>query len=50
VGTQHVIEEADLDEILGDEELPVPEGWKRMFTGERMPNIVAAIRQERMSH
>lgn len=50
VGTQHVIEEADLDAALGDtdELLPVPDWWNRtMLDGRPIPNVVAAIRRSR---
>lgn len=48
VGTQHVIEEADLDEALGEPEMaPLPEEWKQMRSGRPMPNVVAAIRRSR---
>ncbi|MCP9487379.1 MAG: helix-turn-helix domain-containing protein [Gaiellaceae bacterium MAG52_C11] len=47
VGTQHVIEEADLDDAFDDDDmLPVP--WPRvMADGRPMPNVVAAIRRSR---
>ncbi len=47
VGTQHVIEEDDLDEVVEGERLPLPKGWRRTITGEPMPNVVAAIRRSR---
>jgi excisionase family DNA binding protein len=49
VGTQHVIEEADLVAMLEpkDEMLPVPSAWKETFWGRPMPNVVAAIRRSR---
>ncbi|MDQ3990959.1 MAG: helix-turn-helix domain-containing protein [Actinomycetota bacterium] len=47
VGTQHVIEEHDLDEVVEGEMLPLPKGWRRTITGEPMPNVVAAIRRSR---
>jgi excisionase family DNA binding protein len=49
VGTQHVIEEADLDAALEDaaEMLEVPERWRRSASGARLPNVVAAIRRSR---
>ena len=52
VGTQHVIEEEDLDDLLEPEELPVPAswGWDRMPDGRPMPNVVAAIRRSRVGH
>ena len=49
VGTQHIIEPSDLDELLGADTLPVPDGWKRTLTGEPMPDVVAAIRRTRAS-
>jgi excisionase family DNA binding protein len=47
VGTQHTIDEADLAALMGDEELPVPQGWKRMPGGRPAPNVVRAIRMAR---
>ena len=48
IGTQHVIEESDLDPLLDDETLPVPDSWGRTATGEPMPNVVRAIRLSRI--
>lgn len=50
VGTQHVIEESDLDSIVGGGTLPLPPGWERTSTGEPMPDIVAAVRRSRLGH
>jgi excisionase family DNA binding protein len=50
VGTQHTIDEADLDAFLDDEELPVPEAWRRLPDGRPMPNVVRAIRLTRAGH
>ena len=51
VGTQHVIEEADLDRLLEDETLPMPPGWgERTITGEPMPDVVRAVRLSRIAH
>jgi excisionase family DNA binding protein len=52
VGTQHVIDEADLDAILDedDEMLPLPEAWKLMEDGTPQPNWVKLLRDERASH
>lgn len=51
VGTQHVIEEGDLATASGaGETLPLPPGWDRTFTGEPMPDVVAAIRRSRQGH
>ena len=47
VGTQHTIDEADLEALLEDEELPVPEAWARMPDGRPTPNVVRAIRMAR---
>lgn len=47
IGTQHVIEEADLDPLLGDEQLPMPPEWRTMPDGRPMPNVVRAIRLAR---
>ncbi|MDP8911410.1 MAG: helix-turn-helix domain-containing protein [Actinomycetota bacterium] len=48
IGTQHVIDEAELEALLGDQELPVPDAWKRMPDGRPMPNVVRAIRLSRL--
>ena len=52
VGTQHVVEEADLDAVLDEDQLPVPSGWgwDRLPDGRPMPNIVATIRRQRAGH
>ena len=50
IGTQHVIEEADLEELLTAEELPIPEAWGEPITGRRLPSIVAVIRSQRAGH
>jgi excisionase family DNA binding protein len=51
VGTQHVIDEKDLDALLDDDEmLPLPPGWDRTIKGEPMPNIVALLRRSREGH
>lgn len=51
VGTQHVIEEADLELAIDDaEEDPLPPEWRTLPDGRPMPNIVAAIRRSRQGH
>ena len=51
VGTQHVIEEDDLEAMLADREmLPLPESWQATASGRPMPNVVAAIRRSRQGH
>jgi excisionase family DNA binding protein len=48
VGTQHVIEEEDLEAMLDGEQLPMPAAWLRLPDGRPMPNIVRAIRLSRL--
>ncbi len=52
IGTQHVIDEADLEALLdaGAEMLPVPERWRLTASGKPLPNVVAAIRRSRARH
>jgi excisionase family DNA binding protein len=50
VGTQHLIEENDLDSLVGRDTLPLPPSWQRTLTGEPMPDVVAAIRRSRARH
>ena len=47
VGTQHLVDEGDLDALLAVEALPVPAGWDRTATGEPMPDLVLAVRRSR---
>ena len=47
IGTQHVIEEADLDVLLVDDQLPLPAEWRLMPDGRPMPNVVRAVRLAR---
>jgi excisionase family DNA binding protein len=51
VGTQHLVEEADLDALLGDdyEMLPLPDKLKLTADGTPQPNWVRIIRQSRES-
>ncbi|MGH3665353.1 MAG: helix-turn-helix domain-containing protein [Egibacteraceae bacterium] len=46
VGTQHLIDEADLAEVL-DEASALPPAWRTTATGEPMPDVVSAIRRSR---
>jgi excisionase family DNA binding protein len=52
VGTQHVIEDEDLEAVLDEdaEMAPVPESWRFSESGEPLPNVVAAIRRSRRGH
>jgi len=48
IGTQHVIEEADLAVSIGeDETLPLPAAWRATRNGRPMPNVVAALARSR---
>ena len=48
VGTQHVIEEADLDAAAGGEDELLPSPWPRVMPdGSPMPNVVELIRRSR---
>ncbi|HYB24004.1 MAG TPA: helix-turn-helix domain-containing protein [Solirubrobacteraceae bacterium] len=55
VGTQHVIEEKDLEAMVHSKQpcpdmLPLPPGWEKTFWGEPMPNVAAWIRESRAGH
>ncbi|HEU0169564.1 MAG TPA: helix-turn-helix domain-containing protein [Chloroflexota bacterium] len=49
VGTQHLIEEGDLDEYTGEEpkQLPAAPGYGTTFWGEPMPNVVKWVWESR---
>lgn len=48
VGTQHVIDEADLDQLTGETgSLPLPKEWQTTWTGEPQPDWVRLIRRSR---
>lgn len=49
VGTQHVIEEADLAALIDLEALAVPDRWRVFDSGRPQPDWVAAIRSARRS-
>lgn len=50
VGTQHVIEESDLEALLHSAaSLPVPERWRRFESGRPQPDWVAAVARSRSS-
>ena len=50
VGTQHVVEERELEILLDGDMLPVPRAWKATSTREPMPNVLEALRRSRASH
>ena len=52
VGTQHVIDERDMGELLGatTEARGTPIEWRTTFWGDPMPDVVAALRRSREGH
>jgi excisionase family DNA binding protein len=50
VGTQHVVDERELEILLDGDMLPVPRVWKVTSTREPMPNVLEALRRSRASH
>jgi excisionase family DNA binding protein len=51
VGTQHLIDEQELEELLAEDDmLPLPEEWRTMRDGRPQPNWVKIIREGRASH
>lgn len=52
VGTQHVLDERDLDEVLGRfaDTVELPAEWSHTFWGGPMPDVVAAVRRSRTGH
>jgi excisionase family DNA binding protein len=51
VGTQHLLNEADLDQLRPDMLLPAPEGWwTDSHTGEPLPDFMAVLRRQRAEH
>jgi excisionase family DNA binding protein len=51
-GTQHLIDENDLEMFLGDqhEETPMPAAWSRTQTGSPVPNVVRWLHLSRQGH
>jgi len=49
VGTQHVLDERDLAEFLGEprEAVPIPPEWQHTFWGGPMPDVVGGVRRSR---
>ena len=47
VGTQHLVEEADLRALVGPSTLRLPAAWRRSLSGGPIPDVVAAIRRSR---
>lgn len=52
VGTQHVLEERDLEALLADEDemLPLPPHLRVMADGSPQPNWVRLLHEDRRSH
>jgi len=52
VGTQHIIDEGDLADVVEVRAgtVPMPDGWKRTFWGGPMPDWVGIIRRQREEH
>ncbi len=50
VGTQHVIDEADLEALAEDGvSLPVPDRWRTFPSGQPQPDWVAVLHRSRRS-
>lgn len=50
VGTHHLIDEADLVAMAeAHASLPLPEAWRRTWTGEPMPDWVRSIHRSRQA-
>ena len=47
VGTQHLIDEADLADVLREQSTLLPAGWEKTSTGEPMPDWVTLVREVR---
>jgi excisionase family DNA binding protein len=50
VGTQHLIDEADLAKITAGDGLPLPPGWEKTVDGRPAPDFVRIIRRHRSDH
>ena len=51
IGTQHVIEESDLELMLSEGDmLRLPAEWTVTRSGRPMPNVVAAVARSRRGH
>lgn len=47
VGTQHVIDDDDLEALIGEASLPLPAAWSRTGNDEPMPDWVDIVRDVR---
>lgn len=50
IGTQHIIDERDLDALGEPDRLPLPAEWERTFWGAPMPDFLAILRRQREEH
>jgi excisionase family DNA binding protein len=52
VGTQHILDERDLDAMLTDlgGTVELPADWQKTFWGGPMPDFVGIIRRQRSEH
>lgn len=52
VGTQHFLEEADLDLMLDPaaDTVELPEEWRDTFWGGPMPDFLSILRRQRQEH
>ncbi len=51
VGTQHIVDEADLDEVAGGaRSLSLPRAWQHTWTGETPPDWVRVLHRSRRDH
>lgn len=51
VGTQHLLDEADLAQLTALSLLPAPEGWwTTTHTGEPLPDFLTVLRRQRAEH
>jgi excisionase family DNA binding protein len=47
IGTQHVIEESDLETVITEGALPVPPAWRIFESGRPQPDWTVAITRSR---
>jgi excisionase family DNA binding protein len=51
IGTQHIVDEADLDQVAGEPgSLTPPAAWTTTWTGEPSPDWARIVRRSRRGH
>ena len=50
VGTQHLVEEQELEALVGEEPVELPDAWLTTWTGEPPISAERAIRRTRAGH